>query len=180
MGREKQIKDRKKFKDTGFGKFLNKAKEFIPDVLDIADTVITGGKVGDVIDVVQGKIGERAQHNARAQELLAQLEMHRREWELEWETIHLQDIANARQREVELAKTGQRDYMTYIVGGLVLLVFSFQVLFLAFKTIPEGNEKMFYYLMGIVDTAVVSIVSYYFGSSKGSKDKQQTIDRLKD
>lgn len=180
MGREKQVKDRKKFKDTGFGKFLNKAKEFIPDILDVADEVITGGKVSAVIDSVQGKIGERAAHNARAKELLAELEMHRREWELEYDNLYLQDVANARQREVELAKTGQRDYMTYIVGGLVLLVFAFQVWFLSYRTIPVGNEKMFYYLMGIVDTAVVSIVSYYFGSSKGSKDKQATIDRLKD
>ena len=178
MGRNKQVKDRKKFKDTGFGKFLNKAKEFIPDVLDIADSVITGGKVGDVIDTVRGKVEERAKYNDRAKELLAELEMHRREWELEFENIYLQDKQNARQMRVEMAKAGKTDYMVYIVGGVVVLSFIFVLIFLAYQSPPEDNEDLFYFVLGIVSASFKDIVSYFFGSSKGSKDKQGTIDRM--
>lgn len=71
-----------------------------------------------------------------------------------------------------LAKT---DWMKTATGITVLCVFSFQAYFLGFHEVPKGNEPVFHILFGIIDTSMVGLVQYYFGSSKGSQDKQEII-----
>ncbi len=73
-----------------------------------------------------------------------------------------------------IAKT---DWMKTLTGVTVLCVFAFQAYFLGFHEIPKGNEPVFHILFGIIDTAMVGLVQYYFGSSKGSQDKQEIIKR---
>jgi hypothetical protein len=67
------------------------------------------------------------------------------------------------------------DWMKTGTGLTVLFVFSFQAYFLGFHEIPKGNEPVFHILFGIIDTSMVGLVQYYFGSSKGSQDKQEII-----
>jgi hypothetical protein len=76
-----------------------------------------------------------------------------------------------------IAKT---DWMKTLTGVTVLFVFTFQAYFLGFHEIPKGNEPVFHILFGIIDTAMVGLIQYYFGSSKGSQDKQRTIDKMND
>lgn len=166
----------KPFKETGFGKFLNRVKDIIPDAVDIVDTVITGGKIGDAIDRVKGVLDEKQKYSEAAKLALLELEQKRREWVLEYEKMWLEDKQNARQREVELARSGQRDYMQYAVGLFGLTVFGFMVYFLSFNTPPDDNRELFIHVLGIIEGATISIFSYYFGSSKGSKDKQKILD----
>lgn len=71
-----------------------------------------------------------------------------------------------------IAKT---NWMKTMIGVGMLVVFMFQAYFLAYHEIPEGNEGMFHVLFGIIDTSMVTLFQYYFGSSKGSQDKQETI-----
>lgn len=71
-----------------------------------------------------------------------------------------------------VAKT---DWMKTCTGLTVLFVFAFQAYFLGFHEVPKGNEPVFHILFGIIDTSMVGIVQYYFGSSKGSQDKQEII-----
>lgn len=170
--------EKKKFKETGFGRFVQKVGKLIPDALDIADELVTGGKVGDAIDAVKGKLDEKARYNQEAKRALLELEQRRREWILEYEKMYLEDVANARQREVELAKAGQRDYFQYVVGSVALVVFTFLVYFLAYKEPPESNRELFIHLLGIVEGVSISIFTYYFGSSKGSKDKSEMMKKM--
>lgn len=69
------------------------------------------------------------------------------------------------------------DWMKTLAGVTILVAFLFQVYFLAFHTIPEGNEPMFHTIFGMIDVNMVTLFQYYFGSSKGSQDKQKTIDK---
>jgi predicted CDP-diglyceride synthetase/phosphatidate cytidylyltransferase len=67
------------------------------------------------------------------------------------------------------------DWMKTVVGVTVLFVFTFQCIFLAKWEIPERNENAFHILFGIVDFSMSNLLQYYFGSSKGSQDKQEII-----
>lgn len=69
------------------------------------------------------------------------------------------------------------DWMKTATGATVLCVFAFQAYFLGFHEVPKGNEAIFHILFGIIDTSMISLVNYYFGSSKGSQDKQKIIDK---
>lgn len=76
-----------------------------------------------------------------------------------------------------VAKT---NWMKSILGMGILSAFLFQCWFLSFYQIPEGNEGMFHVLFGIIDTNMIIQFNYHYGSSKGSQDKQRTIDKIND
>lgn len=44
--------------------------------------------------------------------------------------------------------------------------------------IPSNNKDAVMMLIGIISTVVVSIISYYFGSSAGSKNKDDIIKQM--
>lgn len=71
-----------------------------------------------------------------------------------------------------------------IVGGVVLSAFLFIVIAAVFKKeLAENN--LIIHIVGVIEGAVVTIVAFYFGSSKSSQDKDKilkddTTERLKD
>lgn len=48
---------------------------------------------------------------------------------------------------------------------------------LVFIEIPESNEKILINFLGIVEGAFLASVQWFFGSSKGSSDKNDIIQR---
>jgi hypothetical protein len=90
-----------------------------------------------------------------------------------------EDRANARSREIEHMKvTGKRDWLmgTVVITGLVLLVGI--IACLVFIRIPIENQRLADMTFGSVLSIGTSIFAYYVGSSRGSHQKQQTIDRI--
>lgn len=63
----------------------------------------------------------------------------------------------------------------HVTGVVILILFSIVIYSLAFRVIPEGNREIFVHSLGIVEGAVITIVTYYYGSSSGSKAKSETI-----
>lgn len=99
-----------------------------------------------------------------------------KQMELEEYRIEVQDRDSARQREAALAKAGQRDWFQYIVGTVGLAAFIFMLYVVVYEPIKDNLQKtLFIHALGIVEGAVISIFGYYFGSSKGSKDKTSLL-----
>lgn len=172
------MKEKKKFKETKFGSFLNKAggaiKENGGDVAGIVLKAATGnisGAIGDTIEVLRGGSSEETK------ELLTELKLRQEEIELDFYRAEIADRDSARNREIEIAKTGNTDWMLYSVGGTILLSFIATVVVILSGT-PTSDSKMLHLVVGEVMSLVSLIVGYYFGSSRGSKDKQETIDIL--
>lgn len=90
--------------------------------------------------------------------------------------LELQDRESARNREVEIAKTSKRDYMMTTSGIIGLGVFVFIVVAVVYKPELQDN-KLLIHLMGMIEGVAISIFTYYFGSSKGSKDKTQLLGK---
>lgn len=94
--------------------------------------------------------------------------------ELEETKVYLSDKQNARNREIEIAKTGKKDPMMLITGIIGISVFVFMVVAIVFKPELQDN-KLLIHLLGMVEGVAITIFTYYFGSSKGSKEKTQLL-----
>lgn len=168
-----------KFKNSKFGQFLSKAKDVIVDnggdIIDIGLAAATGNPaavISETMDLF------RKDDSPKAKALLGELERERQNFELEMYQLEIKDRDSARTREIEVAKTGKADVMMYATGGTGLATFILMVL--AAIYMPEQQEnKLFVHLMGIIEGVALTIFAYYFGTSKGSKDKQATLDKLK-
>jgi len=96
-----------------------------------------------------------------------------RELEIDLQRIDAADRNSARDREV---KTG--DWTPKALAGAVTLGF-FGVLgyMIAYGLPTQGGEALLV-MLGTLGTAWGGIVSYYFGSSAGSKEKSEAMSRM--
>ena len=116
-----------------------------------------------------------------------EFEKYKLEWQLEIQRLELEEFKteiadkdSARNREISFmqANGGKRDW---VQGGLVIatmvLVFA-SMIFLAFLEIPKANERVFDLILGgVIVSGSQNIYSYFFGSSKGSKTKDEVIKK---
>lgn len=73
-----------------------------------------------------------------------------------------------------LSKT---DWMKTFTGVSNVLIFSYMVYMLLNVPLSETNKLIIIHILGIMEGAYISQNNYYFGSSKGSQDKSETIKR---
>jgi len=148
-------KSRKKFKDTKVGKFL---KEKSPKILDvIGDVLPDSGALGVAKNLIN--MAEDLTQDEK-DNLIGEInEM------IEVAKIEFEDRHSARNREIEIAKLHNRDFMFIITGLVGLFAFSFIVYAIAFLQVPEANKEIWIHLIGITEGVVLSIFGYYFGSS---------------
>jgi len=66
------------------------------------------------------------------------------------------------------------------IGSLIatfIVIFSFLLFYaLLFKDVQDKSKDVILFVLGAVSTNLTQVVSYYFGSSKGSEDKQNIIN----
>ena len=125
-------KERKKFRDTAVGKFLTKK---LPDAIaNTGDLLPDSGLLGVVKNLVAGS-NMSPDDKAEAFRLL-----------LEEERLFMEDRADARAREVELAKAGKMDWMMKVVGLTILgsFVASLMIVFFA----PLENKELAHLVLG--------------------------------
>jgi len=157
-------KDKKKFKDTKLGKFLATAA---PKVLDVVGDVLPDkGVLGIVKNIVNMATDIPPEQKAAIMQQVADFEM-------EMEKLLQEDRASARNREIEMAKTGRHDFLMYVVGLIILIAFTVVVYASVFMDV---RGETFVRISTMVETLTVAIVSYYFGSSKGSADKTKILN----
>jgi len=151
-------KEKKSFKETKLGQFISTK---VPGVLDVVDDYFPPAKI---LTALVGK-------NLPPED---QIEFERllNEYEKEMYALEIQDRTSARQREVDLAKVvGHSDYMVWFLSVVLLIIFGFIVWHLVRESVPNENREVITNVVGIVEGLLISIYSYYFGSSMGSRIK---------
>lgn len=95
-----------------------------------------------------------------------------KELDIDIDKLNIENTKDARARQVEMAKTGKRDYTQDILAYGAIIGF-FAVLYALFVyTLPEGLPRdAFLVLLGTLTKIVSDLYNYYFGSSAGSKQK---------
>ena len=163
----------KKFKDSKLGALL---KEKAPKILGIVGDVLPDkGVMGIVKNLIstEPELSVEDKKTLLAAQKDYEVEMSR--IEMEEKRIESDDRASARQREISIATTTRSDAMMYIAGICGLAAFLFMLFALVFLEIPGSNKEIFVHAVGIIEGVALSIFAYYFGSSKGSSDKNKIL-----
>lgn len=97
---------------------------------------------------------------------------------------YLADVNSARNREAQVATSENAPYLNKVITPLLaigVLVATFGLFsFVLFDkgAIDPTRKDILIYVLGVLSAIATQIVAYYFGSSKGSADKNTAIDNL--
>jgi hypothetical protein len=95
--------------------------------------------------------------------------------------IQQKEMDSARNREIQIAVADKAPLLNKIVTpilALSVIALTFALFYiLMFKQV--GAEKdIIIYVLGVLSAVCTQVVSYYFGSSQGSAQKQSQIDKF--
>ena len=95
--------------------------------------------------------------------------------------IYQKEMDSARNREIQIATADKAPLLNKIVTPILALsvIGLTFILFYILMFRQVGNEKdIIIYVLGVLSAVCTQVVSYYFGSSQGSANKQNQIDKL--
>lgn len=96
--------------------------------------------------------------------------------ELDETKAYLEDVQSARLRQSQVEKvTGRRDTNLYMLAWTIIFGFFGLMCILLFVKIPEDSTGVIFMLFGALSASFGAVVSYFFGSSKGSADKSMEL-----
>lgn len=154
---------------------------------NIFQKIFSGG-AGEIVDKVAGAVDRFVQTKEEkdavnleirkvvSEELKAMEQEHTKQLE-----VYQKEMDSARNREIQIATSDKAPLINKIVTpilALTVVALTFILFYmLMFKTV--GNEKdIIIYVLGVLSAVCTQIISFYFGSSKGSEDKQKQLDKI--
>ena len=118
------------------------------------------------------------------EEELMRLRLEENKLDLEEFGMRLKDVGSARDREVQIATSKDAPLLNKIVTPLLALGILFLTFilfgFVMFDDTPVDSSRkdILIYILGVLSAISTQIISYYFGSSQGSKDKAEQLDKV--
>ena len=144
--------EKKKFKDTKLGGLLSK---IAPKILNVAGDFLPDA---GVLSMVSKMIDADPDISPEDKKML---QNHQKELY----NIEVADRDSARNREIEVSKTGKKDFMMTLTGVVGLMSFAFIIYAVVYVPTVTAND-LFVHLMGMVEGVVISnIFAYYYGTS---------------
>ena len=140
----------------------------------ITEILGLGGKLID-------KLIPDPEARAKAQLELAKLAQ---EGELARMANEVADLDSARKREMAVATSEHAPYLNKVIvpvlalGVLVATFVLFGLIMFNETLIDASRKDIIIYVLGVLSAISTQIVSYYFGSSKGSADKNASLDKV--
>ena len=157
----------------------------------VANAVMAKGK-----DYVEKKLGVELKPDMTADEIirlktaemeheeeLLRLKIEENKLDLAELDMRLKDVDSARDRETAIATSKDAPLLNKIVTpvlalGVIGLTFAlFAIVMFDNNPVEASRKDILIYVLGVLSAIATQIVSYYFGSSQGSKDK---ADQLKE
>jgi hypothetical protein len=155
----------------------------------VANAVMAKGK-----DYVEKKLGVELKPDMSSEDLakvqIAQMEHEEELLRLRIEEdkldlaefeLRLKDTDSAREREVQISTSDKAPLLNKIVTpvlalSILLLTFVlFGVVMFNDTPVEASRKDILIYILGVLSAIASQIVSYYFGSSAGSKDKTDAL-----
>lgn len=139
------------------------------------------GKVVEVAEAVTGKTGRAAVDALEADpSLVLQFRTQLLNAETELDKAYLADRADARARDIALARAGQRNVRAdvMIIGAVVGLLACLIVLVRFQNQVPGEVVGIVSTIAGLFGACLRDAFQYEFGSSRGSADKSALIEKL--
>lgn len=90
--------------------------------------------------------------------------------------LDYKNVQGARDREVEITKaTGRLDANLYVLAWMVVCGFLATIAILAFADEAFSDNQAALLLLGALSAGFGSVLNYFFGSTKGSREKTQML-----
>ena len=153
-----------------------------------------GGAIGGVISAVASAFGlkpddvkkdpqklvKAIETDPEAALKLKQLEMEMqselRKLALEQDRLRLQDVADARKRELAIVqRTGKKDINLYILAWTIVFGFFFLCGLLLYIPIPKESNQVVFMLFGALSAGFGQVLQYFFGSSRDFSVQNQAL-----
>lgn len=153
--------------------FLNKifsggAGQVVESVANVVDKFVQTKEEKDAANLELQKV-INSHLEVMEQEATKQLEVQQKEMD------------SARNREIQIAVSDKAPLLNKIITpilALAVVTLTF-ILFYILMFREVGNEKdIIIYVLGVLSAVCTQVVSYFFGSSQGSAQKQTQIDKL--
>lgn len=165
---------------------LNLVRTVAPSLASAVGGPLAGMAVRTISEALLGKPDgtedELAQAAAKAtpEQLLAlkkaeqDFAVKMRELDIDLERIANADRDSARNREVKT-----RDWTPRLLAGLITAGYFGALFYMLRNGLPQhGGSEAMLVMLGTLGTAWGGVVAYYFGSSAGSKEKTEAMNRM--
>ncbi len=142
------------------------------------------------VDVDKGELSEADKVALRKFELeheeeLLKLRLEENKLDVELSRMYLSDLASARDREAAIAVSEHAPWYVKMVPPVLALgtvALTFVLFFVIIGVLDEdGMERqreILIYILGVLSAICTQIISYYFGSSSGSKEKSRQLEQM--
>ena len=110
---------------------------------------------------------------AKLREIDANFKVTMKKLDIDLAQIDAGDRDSARKREIAL-----KDNTPMLLAGVVCFGFFGTLIGLLLYGLPPRGQDAVLILLGALSAAFTAIVNYYYGSSSGSKAKEQIIDQM--
>lgn len=181
----------KKFKDTKFGKFLNKVGNTFGDVADVGGRLLegtpAGGVLGTIGDMLNGKANDpnmTPELKKQAKQFAHELKMQEKEFAHEIEMTHLQDVKDAREQNTKIQNdpdsTMLAKIVPYGIDCLITATWIGATFYIASEVIDGIDiDNGIWGLYSTVTGMASTVLNFHRGSSMGSKvkDKLQKLSK---
>lgn len=191
---EKEPRQRKEFSETGFGKFMGKVGEKIPGLVsDVVQIAGSGTPVKTGLQLITSKLlnikndpEASPEDKQAATQLLLEAEQNEREWIQEMYRLEVEDRKDARSmyREKSTMANSVAKFIIRFNLPIIVVLLCIEI-YCVFK-LKEHPEilALISASVGGITTALLSerqaVINFFFGSSAGSKAKQEHIESNKD
>ena len=156
---------------------ISMVKGFAPGLA----TALGGPLAGVAVSALSKQLGVKDEVNAVMKAITNDPEAEAKIKQLEHDKFKaiLADKANARDREARVVESQNAPLINKIVTpalalGVTGLSFVLFAVLIFVEVKPEAKDILIY-ILGVLSAAVTQILSYYFGSSIGSKDKDDQL-----
>jgi CDP-diglyceride synthetase len=155
----------------------------LKNVAPMAATALTGPAGGAVVSMIAKQFGVEDSVEAVTKHLQANPDdaIKLRELDLKELELHNADRDSARKREMEVVKSDAHFITKNITSLLAIGTVAGAMIMTAlvfFVDFPDSQENIIIFVLGFLSSAATQVLSYYFGSSAGSKDKDAKIKDL--
>ena len=118
------------------------------------------------------------------EEELLKLKLEDNKLDLQELDLRLKDTSDARKREADIAVSEKAPLLNKIVtpvlalGVTALTFILFGILMFDSSPVEPSRKDILVYVLGALTAISSQVISYYFGSSVGSKDKSAQLDKV--
>lgn len=143
-------------------------------------TVVAGPLGGAAVSAIASKLGVSDSVEAVAQAIVGDPQAAQKLAELDMEYAKLEAADRDSARKMQMAALSQDDVFSkrfiYYYASFWSICAAFYIGFITFGQIPESNVRFADTILGfLLGTVIATIMQFFFGSSKSSKDKTEAM-----